>query len=699
MIENIREWWSDVSGNRQYHRYLEKKDRRRRLTGQLLTFTTIIFGIYYLAWHWFHINRDAGIYAFVFFLAESVGFILFCFFSYNAWFLRYHDPKGVPTEAVFSVDVFIPVAGEPLELVRETLRAALQIDFENKRVYLLDDKGDATYQRLAEETGCGYFARKEHDDAKAGNLNHALALTGGDLILALDADQVPDPQILRVLVGYFKIPKIAFVQSKQDFKVPTGDPFGNRDRIFYNVMQSGKDNDNAAFSCGSGVIYRRKALQEIGGFSTWNLVEDVHTSMLLHQRGWRSIYYNYPLTRGTAPTDIYGVYRQRRQWAADSLRLLFWDSPFHRKGLTFKQKLQYFNLGFVYLVAAFVMPLFFLTPSVSLLSSTFVLTAPVAHYVLHRAPYFIVMSMSYALINYPTAYMKAFQMWTGLFPVFIQAAWIALRSRKQKPGYHVNVKPVGKMKTGNPFLAILPQLGIILLGLFSIVYTFIVGVGDWDFFLLNVLWITWSIWTMSGICQAAIGKHRWPAAEEMDGEQPPSFFSRTKELFATVALAVLVTLFFATEDQVRINNFFDQLRARILQTSVLQETIPKPLKGIPDARTDAPRVAGEVGKTAPTKSEAGDLPTKQWAAQVASVRTYKQARIYKDQLEQAGFTAYITPAVEGKTPWIGVRIGFFNSPEEAQEAVRKIKKTLPGFTGPQWIKIASAFDKERRSGN
>ena len=66
-------------------------------------------------------------------------------------------------------------------------------------------------------------------------------------------------------------------------------------------MQAGKDTDNAAFSCGSGVIYRRKALEEIGGFSTWNLVEDVHTSMLLHDRGWRSIYYNYPLTKGTAP--------------------------------------------------------------------------------------------------------------------------------------------------------------------------------------------------------------------------------------------------------------------------------------------------------------------------------------------------------------------------------------------------------------
>ena len=393
----VNKWWSDVLGTRKYLRYLEKEDRIRRLAGQFLTFITIAVGIFYLVWHWQHINWNAWYYSIAFFIAESVGLLLFSFFAFNAWFLRYHASEGVAVEKTFSVDIFIPVAGEPIELVRETIEAAIKIDYLDKRVYILDDSENAEYQKLAELLGCGYFARKDHSDAKAGNMNYAFQRTEGDLILALDADQIPQPQIINALIGYFKIPKIAFVQTKQNFKVPIDDPFGNADQIFYNVMQSGKDNDNSAFSCGSGVIYQREALMAIGGFSTWNIVEDVHTSMLLHECGWRSIYYNHTLTRGTAPADIYGVYRQRKQWAADSLRILFWDNPFFHKGLTFKQKLQYFHLGFVYLVAAFIMPFFYITPILALLTQEFVLTTDVSTYVMHRFPYFIAMSLAYGI--------------------------------------------------------------------------------------------------------------------------------------------------------------------------------------------------------------------------------------------------------------------------------------------------------------
>ena len=541
----LRGWWSDVIGTREYKRYLEKEDRKRRLAAQFLTVATLVFGIIYLIWHWQHINWDVAYYSLVFFFAEVTGLILFCFFSLNSWFLRYHAAEGISEgDRTFSVDVFIPVAGEPIELVTKTVEAASHIDFENKRVYILDDKSDPKVEELARHYGCFYLARAEHGDAKAGNLNFGLSQTQGDLILALDADQVPQPQIITRLIGYFKIARIAFVQTKQNFRVPLGDPFGNTDRIFYNVMQSGKDGDNSAFSCGSGVMYRRQALEEIGGFSTWNIVEDVHTSVLLHEKGWRSIYYNYPLTVGTAPTDVWSVYRQRRQWAADSLRLLFWDNPFLHKGLTLKQKLQYANLGFVYLVAAFVMPFYFITPAFALLSNKFVLTAPVSTYAVHRSAYFIAMSLAYGLVNYPTSYMKAFQMWTGLFPVFIQATWIALRFRKKKPTYRVNVKPTGTIRAKKPWVAIAPQLGIIVLGLFSVIYSFFVGNIIWDFFLLNTVWVSWAVWTMSGICLAALRTPKWPKSELQEENQTErSFFAQTRDLLVTVVLALGVTTF------------------------------------------------------------------------------------------------------------------------------------------------------------
>ena len=581
-------------GTREYKRYLEKEDRKRRLAAQFLTLATLVLGVIYLVWHWQHINWDASYYSLIFFFAELVGLLLFSFFSLDAWFLRQHSPEGVSGEEQFSVDIFIPVAGEPMSLVRETVEAAARINFQNKRIYIIDDKADPECRELAKLKGLGYFARPEHNDAKAGNLNYALARTEGDLILALDADQVPQPQIIDKIVGYFRIPKIAFVQTKQEFAVPRGDPFGNRDRIFYDVMQSGKDNDNAAFSCGSGVMYRRKALEDIGGFSTWNIVEDVHTSMLLHEKGWRSVYYNYPLTRGTAPADVWGVYRQRRQWAADSLRMTFWDNPFGHSGLSLKQKIQYFHLGVVYLVAGFVMPFFFITPIFALLTDKFILTAPVPDYVLHRYPYFIAMSLAYGILNYPTSYMRAFQMWTGLFPVFVHATFIALRYRKKKPLYRVTVKPVGEIKVRSPWLAVIPQLAIILLGLFSIFYSFLAGKSGWDFFLLNVVWVAWSIWTMSGICFAAIKRPQWPEKELAEEPQKVGGgLARMRELIATVVITVLITLFFVTVNPEEPQRILSELRTQALSLLPFDKTEKRTGDRIPDPSSG---VAQDVDK-------------------------------------------------------------------------------------------------------
>jgi len=698
ILIGVKNWWLDVLGKRVYFRYLEKEDRKRRLSAQFSTFITIILGIYYIIWHLKWINWQFWYFSPIFFFAELIGLLLFTFFAIDAWRPRYHSPEGIPFESPISVDVFITVAGEPIELLSETVKAAVSIDYPNKKIYILDDKGDSEYKRLAQVLGCGYFAREEHKDAKAGNLNYAFKRTSGDLILTLDADQVPKPEIIKNLIGYFKIPHIAFVQTKQDFKVPKGDPFGNTDRIFYNVMQSGKDTDNAAFSCGSGVIYRRKALEEIGGFSTWNIVEDVHTSMLLHDRGWRSIYYNYPLSKGTAPADIYGVYRQRKQWAADSLRILFWDNPFKRRGLSLKQKLQYFHLGFVYIVAGFIMPIFFITPIIALLTNNFVLESPVNTYVLHRFPYFISMSIAYGILNFPTPYMKAFQMWTGLFPTFIWATWIALRSKKRKPPYKVNPKPLGEIKPKNPWLGILPQLSIIFLSIFSIIYVFIKDDVAWDFYLLNCVWCCWSIWTMSGICLAAIRKHRWPKEGEVEEESKLfPLFSKIKELLFTISISMLITIFFLFADMSRVGDYLNQIRSKFLSffsyknptwSFSIQEVIEKTkIEPIIEEQSNTKFIDLQIDRRG--VEEKKDKLKKDWVIQILSSMSMDEAKTYCEMLYSKDFIVYFVKTKIKGEDWYRVRIGFFESEEKAKEVGKKILRQL-SIDFPIWVTKASS---------
>ena len=198
-------------------------------------------------------------------------------------------------------------------------------------VYVLDDGDSEKVEAEARAHGFSYRSRRRsdvsRDGAKAGNLNFGFAHTDGELILVLDADQVADPRILHALAGYMRFLSVGFIQSRQSYLVPDGDPFFNLDRVFYEAVQLGYDDRDNAISCGSGVLYRRAALADIGGFASWNLVEDLTTSYELHSHGWKSFYYAHAVSIGLAPSEIWGVYRQRGQWTLDTMRLFFWDNP------------------------------------------------------------------------------------------------------------------------------------------------------------------------------------------------------------------------------------------------------------------------------------------------------------------------------------------------------------------------------------
>ena len=112
--------------------------------------------------------------------------------------------------------------------------------------------------------------------------------------------------------GFFEDPEVAFVQSPQDFYNTNSfsysvDDRGRRlweeQRIFFSLLQPGKDNWNAAFFCGSCGVIRREALEDIGGFSTETITEDMETSLVLHSRGWKSVYYGESLAYGLAASS------------------------------------------------------------------------------------------------------------------------------------------------------------------------------------------------------------------------------------------------------------------------------------------------------------------------------------------------------------------------------------------------------------
>jgi cellulose synthase (UDP-forming) len=246
---------------------------------RLLILTSALLGINYIVWRWFaSVNWSAWWIAVPLVIAETYSLIDSLLFGTTMWkLLRRYPPPPPPEDA--TVDIFITTYNEPTEMVIATAEAAKRIHFPHK-TWILDDGDRIEMAEAAAKSGIGYLTRSstwsdKPRHAKAGNLNNALMETEGEYILVLDADQVPEPEILDRTLGYFRDPDMALVQTPQYFhNVPFTDPLGSQAPLFYGPIQQGKDGWNAAYFCGSNAVLRREALMQLGVNGYVRAVED-----------------------------------------------------------------------------------------------------------------------------------------------------------------------------------------------------------------------------------------------------------------------------------------------------------------------------------------------------------------------------------------------------------------------------------------
>lgn len=112
------------------------------------------------------------------------------------------------------VDVLITTYGEPLDVIRRTVDAAMAMKGAH-RTWILDDGHSTAVAALAQELGVRYVRRPTSNGAKAGNVNYALTLAKGPFFAILDADFVPRPDMLTEMVPFFADHTVAFVQGPQ----------------------------------------------------------------------------------------------------------------------------------------------------------------------------------------------------------------------------------------------------------------------------------------------------------------------------------------------------------------------------------------------------------------------------------------------------------------------------------------------------
>ncbi|MDP1680038.1 MAG: UDP-forming cellulose synthase catalytic subunit [Candidatus Nitrotoga sp.] len=330
----------------------------------------------------------------------------------NAWPLKRHT-LSLPADTTLwpSVDVFIPTYNEPLKVVEPTVLAAKGIDWPSDKlnIYVLDDGRRDEFRRFAKEAGVGYIIRPDNAHAKAGNLNHALKLTGGEYVAIFDCDHLPTNSFLQSTMGWFlKDKRCAMLQTPHHFFSPdtfernlgTFRKVPNEGALFYGLIQDGNDFWNATFFCGSCAVMRRGPLEEVGGVAVETVTEDAHTALKLHRLGYNTAYINIPLAAGLATESLSSHIGQRIRWARGMAQIFRIDNPFLGKGLSFFQRICYSNamLHFFYGIPRLI---FLTAPLTYLYFEVHIISAAAAMLALYVLPHMLQANLANAHIQGP----------------------------------------------------------------------------------------------------------------------------------------------------------------------------------------------------------------------------------------------------------------------------------------------------------
>ena len=322
----------------------------RRSAIRVVALTALLVSAVYLTWRITStLNPDAWWASVPLVMLEIHATIGLALFTFSLWNIDSRPPHRDVHETGCRIAVLVPTYNESIEVLLPTVAAASAMRVPHE-TWVLDDGARPEVEQLARDLGVRYLARTEHLHAKAGNLNHALTVVEADLIAVLDADHVADADFLVRTVGYFDDPGLALVQTPQEFynhdsfehEAVTGD--GERfheQTLFYRMLQPGKNRWGGAFWCGTGAVVRVAALREVGGVATDTITEDIHTTIRLHRRGWRTVYHNEVLARGLAAGDADTYQLQRLRWGTGAMQVLRLEDPLWVGGLTIPQRLTY----------------------------------------------------------------------------------------------------------------------------------------------------------------------------------------------------------------------------------------------------------------------------------------------------------------------------------------------------------------------
>lgn len=377
------------------------KNRRAELTAALVVVLILCGCVYLMARAVFIVfadyHRVEKVLAILFFCAEA--FVLMHGFAFFISILKMNrksleEPEPGKMDQEPALAILVPARHEPKEVLDKTFTCLYNLNYKNKTIYLLDDSSAEEHKKeaeaIAEKYGAKVFRRTERHGAKAGIINDCVKSLDEKYVAVFDADQNPIPMFFDKLVPILEEdPKLAFVQTPQFYSNLDSSPVAFaanlQQSVFYEFVCEAKSSADAMMCCGTNVVFRREALEDVGGLDESTVTEDFATSFTFHRKGWKTLYYNHVYTFGQGPENIAAYFKQQNRWAAGNvavLRKLLGRMLIHPRDVGFSQWMEYLTTGSYYLVGLAYMflmlcpiiflftgiPSFFMHPAVYLLT-------------------------------------------------------------------------------------------------------------------------------------------------------------------------------------------------------------------------------------------------------------------------------------------------------------------------------------------
>lgn len=273
----------------------------------------------------------------IYFLAMS-GVTVYCLLQFHLLYLyrKFHKSNPNITYRKFAEgDENVPFVTVQLPMYNEMYVAERIIDYVAAQEYpksrfeiqVLDDSTDETVgivaQKVAELKAKGFdithIHRVNRQGYKAGALQDAMPKVKGEFIAIFDADFAPRPDFLRTTVPYFEDPKVGIVQTRwehlnADYSLLTRLQ-ALQLNVHFTVEQAGRSYGNLLLQFnGTAGVWRKKVIEEAGGWASDTLTEDLDLSFRAQIKGYKIQYLEKLESPAELPVEMNGLKGQQFRW-------------------------------------------------------------------------------------------------------------------------------------------------------------------------------------------------------------------------------------------------------------------------------------------------------------------------------------------------------------------------------------------------